>query len=416
MRSIRPGRIVLLVLVAFVVQAVGGVARAAGPLEPPPLDRYLRWGPFRVRPGFAVPALGYDNNILASGTSQPSVGAFGVRLSPRIEGVVLFGHTAFLTFRERVDYTAYEGQSDLNYLDHAGSYRLTVPFRRFGIYGDFAANRTKDPPLSEIDTRPVRSELRTGIGVLVQLGWRTEIEVGLVRSDWTVTDPDFFSSSGETIGDLQNRVEAGTRFKLRYRVAGRTRLTLDTTRREITFDNPSVNRDSHETVVLPGVELDGPGRIGGSVRVGPAKLDANDPAAPDLSTYVGDAKLAFRLSSATTLRIEALRRAGYGIYSDNRYYQDGSYEGRVLHWLNRIFGLEGAAGRGQLSYPETTDATARTDDYERFEAGVRFRLPESALGRLTEYSFFVRRWRRDSTLDILDDSRTVVGFGASVGF
>lgn len=412
MRRLRP-RFIPLLLLAL----TSGLVHADGPLEPPPLDRFLRWGPFRVRPGFAVPAFGYDNNILANaGTSQPSVGALGIRLEPRLEGVLLFGHTAFLTFRERVDYTAYQGYSDLNYFEHAGSYRLTVPFRRFGLYGDFAANRLKDPPLTEIDTRPVRRELRTGVGVIFELGWRTEIETGFVRSDWTVTDPDFLSSSGETIGDLQDRVESGTRFRARYRVAGRTRLTLDTTRRDVVFDNASLQRDSHETVVLPGIELDTKGTIGGSLRVGRTRLDAKDPAAPDLTATVGDAKLAFRLTSATTLRVEASRRAGYGVYSDNRYYQDESYEGRLVHWLNRIFGLEGAIGNGSLSYPETTDAFARTDDYDRAEAGIRFRLPESALGRLAEYSFFVRRWKRDSTLDALDDSRTVIGFGASVGF
>lgn len=392
------------------------IVRAEGPLEPPDLSRYVRWGPVRVRPGFAVPALGYDDNILAAGGSAKQLGGFGIRLSPRMDGVVLLGHATFLTFRERLDYTAYANHGDLNYLEHMGSYRLTVPFRRFGVYADLAANRLKDSPLSEIDSRPVRRELRTGAGVIVELGWRTDAEIGLVKSDWTVTDPDFLTTDGLTIGDFQNRTEDGRRVKIRYRLTALTRLTFETSRRDIVFDNRSVARDSRETAFVPGLELGVGGRMTGAIRLGRMHLDALTVGAPDLTTTIGDARLAYRLSSATTIRVEGDRKAGFGVYQGNRYYVSSFYEGRYVHFLNRVLGVEAAVGTGRLTYPENDEAGARTDRNRRAEAGVRFRLAESALGRQTDYTVFVRRWRRDSTLDVLDQSRTVVGIAASVGF
>jgi hypothetical protein len=390
---------------------------AANPLEPPDLGRYLKWGPLRVRPGFAIPALGYDDNVLGSTeSSQQQIGAFGIRLSPRVEGVVLMGGLGFLTFRERVDYTAYAGYSDLNYTEHQGSYRLTVPFRRLGFYGDFANNRLKDPPLSEIDTRPVREEIRVGAGIILRLGWRTDAEIGLVRSDWTVTDPDYVSSTGLTIGDLQDRVESGRQLRVRYRLTGLTSVTLDTSNRDIVFDNPTVERDATETVIAPGFQFGENGRIAGSVRIGAAWIDAEKETVPDLSTPVGDVKIAFRMSSVTSFRIEGQRRAAFSIYEGNRYYIQSLYEGRIVHFLNRVFGIEAAAAAGLLTYPEVEQASAREDSNRRYEAGVRFRLPESALGRQTDYTLFVRRWRRDSSIDSLDQSRTIVGIAANVGF
>lgn len=417
-----PSRVVRRPVFFLLLQAglLAPLSAQQDPLAPPDLSRYLKWGPIRARPGFAVPYIGYDDNVFsASGTTSPQ-GDYAARLSPRIEGLSLFGTAAFLTFKERMDYTLYASHSSLNYFENLGSARVTFPLRRMGFYADGALNRLRDPPASELDSRPIRTEVRIGAGVILKLGWRTDAEIGWSRSRWKVTDDDFLDYAPDgnvyTIGDLQNRVESGGRLKLRYRVTGVTRLTLETWDKSITFDDPQVARNSDERVLLPGVELGGGGTLSGSARLGWARLDALTPGEPDYSGAVGETKLAWRVSSATTLRLESARLAGFAVYQGNRYYQNNLVEARVVHYFNRVFGFEAGAGRGRLTFPESPEATARTDRIERFDAGLRLRLPESTLGKTIEYTFGLTQRRRNSSQDSLDQSRAVVGFGASVGF
>ena len=141
-------------------------AQSISPLDPPDTSRYLQWGPFRVRPGLTIPNLGYDSNVFAIPDTSPvpKVGDYFVALSPRIEGLVLFGHRAFLTFDERLEFYAYATQTELNYFNQFGKARLTVPFRRFGIYGDIGYDRTRDRPYDAQDIRPIRKTYPFGVG------------------------------------------------------------------------------------------------------------------------------------------------------------------------------------------------------------------------------------------------------------
>lgn len=391
-------------------------ARATDLLSPPDVGRFLRWGPVRARPGFAIPALGYDDNVYSRSEASVTEGAYLIRLSPRIEGLVLFGDRAFLTFKERLDYTAYFGRSDLNYFENLGSARLTVPFGSIGAYADFALNRLKDPPASEIDSRPERREQRLGAGILWRIGWRTEANLGVVRSDWTNYDPDGQLYDGFTVGDLLDREERGWDAKLRYRLSGITRLTLDVSRRDIVFDNPDVQRDTTQGTVMPGLDIGSGGPLSGTLRIGSSRLDAKAEGVPDFSGPVVDAALLWRVSQATSARLEAGRRVGFAIYQTNRYFASDFQEVRGLHYLTRIVGLEVGVGRERLEFPGSSDLTPRVDQVRRRSAGIRLRLPESVLGRSAEYTLGIYRRRRDSTDDTLDLSRTVFAFGASLGF
>lgn len=391
-------------------------ASAADLLKPPDTSRYLRWGPLRVRPGFAVPAIGYDDNVFSrSGTAEPE-GDYLIRLSPRIEGLVFFGKAGFLKFNERFDYTAYAQFSDQNYYENRLDTRLLFPFRRFGVFGDYAINRLRDIPGSELDSRPIRREARWGVGGIAELGWRTDVELGYYESRWTNDDPDRTLSGGFTFAELNDRVETGPRLKVRYRLTGLTRLTLDALARDIVFDDPDVGRDSAEWAVLPGFEFGQGAALTGAVKLGRAQIDAQDPTAPDYSGPIGSLALAYRLTSATRVRLEGGRKVGFATYEGFRYYQDDYAEVRAVHYLTRIFGIEAAAGGGRLEFPGATGTDPRVDDVARYEAGLRVRLPESVLGRTTEYTLGVRNYRRDSSVDTLDQSRSVVAFGASVGF
>ena len=115
-------RLVLLTAAVLLPRGAAG----ADPLSPPDLSHYLRWGPFRVRPNVTLSNLGYDSNIFETADEAERQGSWTATVSPRLEGLVLFGHRAFLTFDERLDYTAYVSAGELNYLNHRGNARVKV--------------------------------------------------------------------------------------------------------------------------------------------------------------------------------------------------------------------------------------------------------------------------------------------------
>jgi len=282
-----------------------------------------------------------------------------------------------------------------------------------GVYVDGMLNRTQERPVDVQDVRARKDEDKLGAGVILNLGWRTDVEIGRTRSDITNSDPDFVTPPGGlTIEQLLDRVEDGGRLRARYRIAGKTRLTLDAGRTTATFDDHTVVRDSEDRRVLPGVDFGEGGTLSGSVRYGYANLDSKS---PDLSDYHGavwDAKVAYRGTSRTTLQVGGKRQVAFAIYLGNQYYLNRTYDLRAIHYVNRVIGFEAGGSLGQLDFPDSL----RHDRIEAWDMGVRVRLKENDLGRRLEYSFRYTDYRQDSNVDNFDQSRSSVGFGAIVGY
>lgn len=382
------------------------------PLEPPDLARFLKWGPLRVRPGIGVSNLGYDDNVFFD-PPEEALGDYRVTVSPRLEGLVLFGDRAFVTFQEKLDYTLYRKYSEVNFLNQEGTARVTVPFNRFGVFADLGLLDRQDRPTSEFDNRLERREARVGGGVIVRLGWRTFAEIGRERSNWSYDDPD-----NQNTALRLDRTDRRSRVLVAYRLTGNTRLTMEAETAAIDFDDPDSGRDARETSILPGIEIGEDGRLSGSLSLGQTRVDLDDPTKDDLSELVCEAELAYRLGSGTTLRLDGERRVGFAVFEDNNFFLDRSVTVRVIHYLNRHVGFEVAESRGRLTFPEAAaDATDRVDRITQREIGIRFRLFENLLGRRFEYALKWRRWRRDTEpFDAFDQSRSTVGLAAVVGF
>ncbi len=400
------------VALALALTAPAGPVTARSLLEPPELERYLRWGPVRVRPGFEIANLGYDDNLFFN--SEEKIGDYTVTLAPQVEGIMLLGSRAFLTFRERLEYTAYKTESDLNFLNVRGNARVTVPFGRWGIFGEGTANRVKERPSDRLDIRPERNERLAGFGVILEPGWRSSIE--LFRSDgrWRYSDADDATSGGQSIASRVDRNETLQSLVATYRLRGRTSLTLDLRQREFAFTNAELRRDTDSLSVLPGLRLEEGGPLIGSLKLGRSSIDPQDPARRSFSEPIGEAELAWRSGSGTTLRLDARRQAGISLYESELVYVESDYALRAIHYWNRLFGSEIGGSIGRLTFPEGT--TNRQDDTRHYDAGVRVRIAETSLGRRIEYSLRIGRYSRDSTVDSLDQSQTTVSLNAILGY
>jgi len=402
----------VLVLAAFA--APQARAQSISPLDPPDTTRYLRWGPLRVRPGLTIPNFGYDSNVFyrPDESTQPRVGDYFIAVAPRVDGLVLFGHSAFLTFDERIEYYAYASETELNYFNQFGSARLTVPFRRFGIYGDIGYYRTRDRPLEAQDARPIRKELPVGAGLIVKFGWRTDAEFGLTRNRLTASDED-----DVTIGPRNDRVEKGLRLSARYLAFGRTRVLLDTSRRTIRFEDDLAAelRDGSERRALVGLDFGLGGRIYGTVRAGWSSFDLKLPGATEFLGMVANVALGYSFGgSGSRLTLTGSRDVNYSIYESTNLYTTTGGSLTLIKYFNRFLGGELGAGRSRLAF--LGDPQDRVDGYTTGTIGVRFRISENDLGRRVEYAFRYVRSIVNSTQDNLDQNRGTIGFGVSFGY
>ena len=391
-------------------------------LDPPDTARFLRWGPFRVRPTLTIPALGYDNNVLAAPdvSLQPRVGDYFIALAPRIDGLVLFGHRAFLTFDERLEFYAYARRSELDYFNHFGKARLTVPFRRFGFYVDAGYERTRDRPYDAQNIRPIRKTFPFGAGLILKFGWRTDAELGYVRTRYAAYDPNDVcdpstNSSCFTISDLNDHTETGTRLEVRYLAVGRTRLLLELSQRTIAFDNPGVQRDGRERRQLVGVDFGLNGRLYGTLRVGHADFALADANGTGFNGPVADVELGYGFgSSGSHLTLTGARDVRYTVFDETPLYAYTGGDLALVKYFNRLIGAEFVAGRAVLKF--LGDSQNRVDNDSKFVAGLRFRISENELGRRVEYAIRYTRTIINSTLPGLDQNRGTVGFGASFGY
>jgi hypothetical protein len=411
----RKGAICLGLLLGFALAP----AWSRSKLDPPELERYLRWGFLRVRPGITLSRLGYDDNIYNRRTDM--VGDYTATISPRLEGLALLSDRAFVTFTEQYDYTLYLENNDQNYGDNRFSGRVTMPFGNFGLFADTVLNNIKRRPIDQEDIRPEQRERTFSLGAIVRPGWRTEIEIERSHSDYSHFDPDFVSA-GQSISERLDRREESSTVETSYRLLGRTSLLLTGLTKNIEFDflyptaDGEINRNSDEWRLLGGFEFGEGGILTGSLQIGHAQIDARDPAVPDLSEAIGEAQLIYRLSSSTKLLLEGERLPGFSVYDISSYYMSSNVEMRMVHYLNRLFGVEAGGRLGRLTFPESSQEVPREDDIRLYDVGVRLRMFENSIGRRVEYSLRIGRYNRTSTIEAYDRSRTTFGFGAVVGF
>jgi hypothetical protein len=401
-------------LALLLVVCAGTPGWAEGKLEPPDLDRYVRWGALRARPRIEVKDVGVDDNILASSTLE--ISDYTATITPSLEGLLLFGSRAFLDFRSSVEYTAYLNYPDQNFPDWRNKARLTAPSSRFGLFAEFEINRLKSRPADLEDIRPDRDEDGIAFGAIMELGGHTEVEIGRHVMDYRHSDPDY-SAFGQDIAERLDRQERRTVLDASLRLTDRTRLTLYSDIGDIDFVDPDPlgrSKDSTLWSFVPGIGFGAGGPLSGSARGGWSAIDSDDATRTDFAGVVGEAKLRWRPIRRGSLGLEWYKRPSFSVYEDATYLLDSSTELSGLYYLSWPIGIEGSVAAGKLTFPGSR--SGREDDILEYEFGFRLRLSEDQRGRRVEYSLTWNRWESDSNIEGLDRSRTIVGLGAVVGY
>jgi hypothetical protein len=421
-------------------------ATSNDPLEPPDLGDYVRWGPIRARPSVGVSNLGKDDNVFfATGPEEPK-SDYRVTVGGGLDGLVLFGDRAFLTFDERLSYTLYDKYgsatttTDSNgnpikrpsqdFHNQVLTSRVTFPFSGWGVFADLDFIQTEIRPSSEFDSRVKQQVERAGAGFIVELGWRSYAEFERSRSDWSYDEHDRPGTAAKL-----DRNEQSSALRVNYRLTGMTRLTLETELVEYSFDK-DILRDSTQLQILPGFTFGEDSRLSGALGIGYSQFDMRDPRLDDFDSTIGAGSFRYRLGSGTTLRLDGGREVGFAVFELNTFYLNRFAEARATHYFNSIIGGTAAYYYGKLSYPQ--EDGARIDTNTEYELGVLFRALKTQGGKVVEYGLSWRTTQRDSvtcpvppvgiptaacpnggalTPDAnLTQSRSVWGFTANAGF
>ena len=415
----------LVVALAFAV----GPILAQSRLVAPDTGGYLRWGSLRVRPGLELTGLGYDNNILrSSDVATERVGDYTGTVSPKADLLTLLGQSAFLTFRQRFDYTMYANHFDENYLNDLTTARVTVPFTtRFGAFAQGLYSITHDRPPDLERARPKQERVSFSSGLILEPGWRTQIEIAAAWDDYGYEESNIDPAVTNFIAQRLNRVESGTSLDLRYRVLTRTRVVLQGLYKgidfehPITFENPpsdpqTIERDTTEWRAMSGLEFGGRAPLTGLFLVGWNRITPDDPRIERLSIPIGQVRLQYAFTSRLRLQGNADRFSGFSVFGANSYYLRSEVELRGLYQIGRPVMLELAAARGRLTFPASLNLLEREDDLERYEALVRLRQSQDSRGKRVEYNVSARQVRSRSTVPSLDLSYLWVSFGAVFGY
>ena len=399
-------------------------ARAQEPrskLEPPDLERFRRWGPIWARPGIELSNVGYDTNILVSPPGQ-EVPDYTATVSPRIEGLLLFGHSGFLGFREQFDYTGYLENPDQNYPANRFETRFTLPAERAGLYVEGALNNFQERPTDLQDIRARRRDQKLGTGLILEPGWRTQLEIGAEVQDIAYHDPDDVSTGGRTIDQVLDRTETAIVLDGAWTAAGRTQLLLEAGLQTVDFNSPGraagleIDRDGGAWRLLPGIRLADGGPLVGEAHIGWGTYEPHEPNLPRFSDWIGDMHLTQVLGTRTRLILSGSRTPGFSLVEGSPYYLSAEVGMRAIHYLTRLVGLELGGSVGKLTFPGSFAVEERIDDLRNWDGGVRLRMFQGQAGGRLEYSIRLTHYDRESTVPTADRSGTTLSMGAVAGF
>jgi hypothetical protein len=314
-------------------------------------------------------------------------------------------------------FTAYETYTELSYWDLLSQARVNFPLGRFGLFTGLRFDRVRRSPIDLDDIRPVEELRQLELGGTYRLSPRSSLVYTFRNSDFQIFDDDLGNLPVD-IAPTQDRVERSQLFDFQSNILARTTFLFRGEAKQIDFKIPSLSglpelsRDSHAISFLPGITLGDYGSLVGTLQIGWAKLEYDGEAILGYSGLVGEADIVYSPIGRTTFKWEAWRRVGYSVTALNNFYVDNNSRLGVIHFLNRIVGINTRFDYGRLDVP----ATERKDKILGFAVGVLFRSMSNSMGGRVEYSVLYRRSNRNSSNPGFDRSYASLTFNAHFGY
>jgi hypothetical protein len=361
-------------VIAFVCLCVLGVAPAAhaqDEIDPSEAARF-RFGALRFTPSIALSSIGVDNNVFneAADPKSDTTAAVGPavnlwlkmgrsRLSGKASGQYLY-------------FNKYDNQRSWN---TASEGRWELPLARLTPFVAGQLTNTKDRAGYEIDSRVRQHFGRLDLGTRLRLSGKTELELGVGRSQTQYDDNDVFL--GDLVSQTLDRRTDAENLRLRIALTPLTTFVIRGDASQERFDfAPERNADTIS--VMPGFEFKPQALISGTVFVGAKKFNGLRETIPDFTGVVADVGATYVVHSSQ-FQVKVSRDLAFSYELLQPYYALTDSGLAVTQRVTTKWDLLGRVSRQSLAYRNlaTTTLGDRTDHSWVFGGGIGYRVAET---------------------------------------
>lgn len=389
-------------------------------------------GVLYFKPSVALKDVGRDSNVFFSRDDEQS--DITATVSPAAEGALRFGSRGFLTIKLGGAYVWYRRFHTLNHTNLTSGLKGNLNLRDLRFFAAADYLRHEERPSSELDQRARRTNVIQRVGAGYEYSPMTALDIIVKKERITYRDPDFVFQQCPvgcptyTLTDFLSRTETTGNLRFTQKVMGRTRLVLDVQKRRYDFttalpdrdasgERPVVGsmRDSGETRLLAGVELEPGAVLSGSLRAGTVDFRPKNVSDQRTRRGVWNAALNWRLGNRLALATVLDRGLQFSTFGGNLYYREDRRGAECVYHLNRLLGVEAGYDGYRLLYPTITQAPGfsgrRRDRIRILKGGLRFKLANRTTATLR-----VADRRRSSNIPDSEDRQVFVTTGVETTF
>jgi hypothetical protein len=308
-----------------------------------PAEPMLTFGPLGLTPKLALRHIGIDSNVF-NDPHNPSRDVVAV-LVPGVDATMRVG-SARLSSRTVAEWNYFHRlteQRSINVTQHG---RVDLELARLVPYLEAGYLHSRHRPNLEIDARVLQKSRTLAAGVLITVGPRTSLDVGMRRSHVDFGD---VSHGSPFLAQRLNRDTDQIAVETRLALSALTTLIFNGQHRRDRFEFDAV-RDSDNLVVSGGIEMKTSALLSGTASVGVRRLDARSTLTPDQTDLVAAVRIRYVLREQTRFNLRLDRDIDYSFDAEWPYFVATSALLEVKQAVGFVWDVVVRGGRSELAY------------------------------------------------------------------
>jgi hypothetical protein len=359
---------------------------AADPLEGMP----IHWGALGLTPTLSVTNFGVDSNIFNDASDPKS--DFTMTVTPRLQARLRAQRALFAgsVATGLVYFQTYDEERSIDYITDG---RVDLDLSWLRPYASASLTETSERLNAEVDARAPRTQTAISGGARFRTATRAGFVVDFKREGLDFDQGTFFE--GVPLSRMLNSTTQTIEGGLELYLTPLTTLSLLASRETDRFEQ-SPSRDSNTFRFMPGLRMEAPAVVQGSIAIGYRRFDAVDPQIPDYTGVIVHGSLSHVIAERTKIDLSVSRDVQYSFEVAQPYYLTTGFRLTLAYQLIDDVDLRAYGGRERLGYRDalavaspvsTGSGDDRTDRVGTLGAGAGYRLrPNLRVGVDVEYA------------------------------
>jgi hypothetical protein len=333
----------------------------------------IRLGPLGLSPTVTVTNFGVDSNLFNDSADPKS--DVTITTTPRLLAR-LRASRMLLTGSVASGLVYYQEFDDQRSIDYATDGRVDVDLGWFRPYASAALLDTRERLNVELDARAPRTQTRLAAGGRAVLSDKIGFVFDARRSSTDFAEGSTFE--GVPLSRMLNSTTDVVGGGLEVYATPLTTISLTASRQQDRFDE-SPNRDANSLKILPGIRMEAPAIVQGSLAIGYRQFEPLSADIPEYSGVIAEGSLTHTLGERTRIDFGVLRDVEYSFEVTEPYYLTTGVRLTLTQFVGETVEVRLTGRRDRLEY--RTEGTAvpdtmadRTDRVDAVGGGVGYRL------------------------------------------